>query len=426
MKTSGMIEVHATLQSSWHPFGLKFVKVNHAALALGIHPAVIATTGTPSMIGAAGSFTWPTLGDLDFGLLVDTIDVGQCVLHTKFKKISTSNILALINKNLAKTIPDISIIDGIIHIAPAGGRIGEIKFEKGFYVKGELQVAGKSILQAAVKIDESGFEGKAKLADITFGKFLRIEGVEFDVQMTHSIQRLYFNGNFYLLGVTKKILIDFSVNSIKFETSLQSKYFSYLIQARAVGSIMNPEDFSLRIEWSIGMIDRLENKIKAILRAKMNLLGKIKEKLQNAMRHLTNLKNKLKDLGKKLGELLCKIPGVRELCDRIRGDMDEVKREIGPTEKEIKELEEEVKRSRISRFLELNWQRFKIRRGSFSISLSKLVGNSESTHFSNVEFDTNISTEYKDILLKDVEIENPFSDEEQKEEEFVDNLLAKY
>jgi hypothetical protein len=422
MKTTGMLEAHATLQSSWNPFGLKFVKVNHAALALGIHPAVVATTGMPSMIGAAGSFTWPTLGDLDFGLLVDTIDAGQCLFHAKFQKISTSNILALINKNFAKSIPDVTVSNVIIHVAPAGGRIGEIQFERGFYIKGELEVAGKTLLQAAVKIDDTGFHGAAKLATISFGKFLKIEGVEFEVAMTQSIQRLYFQGQMTLLGVSKRLLVDFSVDGIKFETSLQSNYFSYSIVAHALGSMRNPDDFVLKIQWDISMISKFENHIKSLLRIKMNLVAKLREQLLKLRIRLQSLKNKLIELGNKLRNLVCSVPGIREICNKLRGEIKETESQISPAEREMMELNEKLAKLRVSEFLRIFWDKLSIRKGYFSINLSSLVSGGKPKV--NVDFETVISSRSNSLQLREVDPENPFNQE--KEQDFVESLVDKY
>jgi len=246
--------------------------------------------------------------------------------------------------------------------------------------------------------------------------------------MTTELQRLFFKGDIQLLGVRKRILVDFSINAIKFHSQLESKFFSYKVEATSIGTITAPEDFILRIEWNSSLIKKLEDHIKSILRGKMNLLGKLKEQLQKVLDLANHLKHKLRDLGNKIARLLCKLPGIRKLCDRIRRDINHVRNQLSPVERKINEVRAALNKLKISNFLKLNWQKFKIHKGSFEIKLSSLMrrktNSLEPQAIVNVEFETECAEKRNRLLLQGTNIENPF--DKPHEEEMVEELIMKY
>lgn len=417
LKTTGSLEVSATLEGKWNPFGLKFIEINAAALTLGIHPATIAITG-PSRIGAAGKLKWKSVGDIQFGLLVDTIDAGQSLIHAKYDKISSDNILQLIETNIIKRIPDISINNLLIHIAPFGGKIGEIVFEKGMVLKGELQVLGK-ILKGEVHIQQNGFKGKAELSDIKFGRYLQLKNIQFSVAMSLTDQHLRFNGEIIILSVEKRILLDISLRSFKFETSLKTRAFSYYILAESEGTLMNPTDFLLEIKWESDMIRKFEEMIRKIVSSKMTVINRLKGAIRNTIQKIGSLGKKIEDLTKRLRNFICTIPGIRELCQKLKIEIDDSKEEL---EKEREMLEKEQREldkfPKTSEFFSKNYSKFTISKVHFKIRLSQVIGIrplNDHSHI-NVEFETVIENVKKNVLLENLDIEDPF--QQHREDEF--------
>jgi len=179
-----------------------------------------------------------------------------------------------------------------------------------------------------------------------------LKNIKFSTALTLTNQHLSFSGDIIILQIEKKILLDINLNRFKFETSLKSPSFSYSVLAESEGSLIDPTDFLLEIKWDIEMIRKFEDFIRRRLQSKMQIITRIRSLISSTIQKIGALGNKLKELTSKLRNFVCSIPGIRELCRKLRIEIIDTKKEIDKEKallaKEQQELDKNNQNSQIS------------------------------------------------------------------------------
>ncbi len=262
-----------TMKNWWkNPFGINGLKIGPAvAVELGINYAQFAATGTPSTFGLAGGLA---IGDaiMDMAVKISTNPMEQ-VLSGTLKEIDLKEIIEFASDTVGLDIPEDDIPDFLdiknlqLYIAPAGGSIGTIVYEKGMSFACDMEFLNKKF-ECYARIAEDGIEGSGKMDNIKIGP-LEVSGAKGDgpsasLALTPTNQSLGLDGAISFLGAKKSTFVDISTKGIEFK--FEENFFNLLkfqIEGKSSGSISKPSslDFQLAAEMQNNITDFLKDDV---------------------------------------------------------------------------------------------------------------------------------------------------------------------
>ena len=177
--------IKGTMEGTWNNvLGLKGISISDVAFELG---ASIATGFTPTSVGFAGTLA---VGDKKVRMATKTSKEGEFVLYGKLDgEIGFTDILSLASATGLKVpedkIPDFSLKNVEVKIAPKAATIGEFFFPKGTTLIGELTIKGCDFLKTEagkikaildVTIESMSINGKGSMSAISLANILKITG----------------------------------------------------------------------------------------------------------------------------------------------------------------------------------------------------------------------------------------------------------
>ncbi len=275
-----------TMKNYWvEPFGLKGLQVGpELALQIGIIYQQFLSTGTPSELGFAGGLR---LGDITAQMAMNiSVNPTEQILMGHLEQLTPANLIGFINEvaNLdipQSALPDIlDIHDLELYIAPNGGSIGTISFERGFSFNADLMIFGKKMAMHA-RLADDGLEAGGYVDRLDLGP-LSIHGkqgddAEFDFELTTSKQSLMIDGEMEFLGSSVGLFADISKNAIEF--SFEQNFLGqmkYTLEGKSTGTLSHPEqlDFYLAAQFDSNITSYLKNDLAAKIRSASNAVSK--------------------------------------------------------------------------------------------------------------------------------------------------------
>lgn len=260
-----------TMKNYWeNPFGVQGLKIGpELALQVGIIYQQFVVSGIPSSFGFVGGLA---LGDVTAQMAVNISEnPTEEILMGKLESLSPANLVSFVNQaagtNIgSKDVPNFfDLKDLEIYVAPTGGSIGTVEFEKGFSFSGDLVLFGKNVSVSA-RIADNGFEAEGHLDKIDLGP-LKIGGkkggdAELDIELTTTKQSVFIDGEIEFLGSGVGLFADISNKGIEF--SFEQSFvelLKYTVEGKSQGSISDPKslDFSLRAEFDNALTAYLKN-----------------------------------------------------------------------------------------------------------------------------------------------------------------------
>lgn len=236
------IDVKGTMQGTWNNvLNLKGISISEVAFELG---ASIATGFTPTKVAFAGTLV---IGDKKVKMATKTSKDGEFVLYGKLDgELGLSDILSLANKTGLKIpkdkIPDFSLKNVEVKIAPQAATIGELIFTKGKTFIGELTIKGCDFLKSDsgnlkamlnLTMDDISINGKGSMSAISLANVLKITGAGLDnkkgtpddgptikLMLSPFEQSFVLSGEIDLLGIHSEADIDLSPTNARFATFL--------------------------------------------------------------------------------------------------------------------------------------------------------------------------------------------------------------
>jgi hypothetical protein len=289
-----------TMKNWWYnPFGINGLKIGPAvALQLGINYAQFAASGTPSTFGLAGGLA---IGNtvMDMAVNISTNPMEE-ILYGSLKELNLKEVVEFATDTVGLHIPEDSVPDFLdiknlqFYIAPAGGSIGTIRYEKGMSFACDIVFMGKEF-QFYTRISENGIEGAGKLEAIEIGP-LKISGevgddISCGLSLTPSEQSFSLDGAISFLGYKKGAYIDVSRKGINFK--FEENFFDLLkfqIEGKSSGSISDPSslDFELSADMQndiTGFLkDKVSNQINKALSAATEDIDTAKKRVEETER----------------------------------------------------------------------------------------------------------------------------------------------
>ncbi|MCI5144712.1 MAG: hypothetical protein D3923_04115, partial [Candidatus Electrothrix sp. AR3] len=246
-----------TMKNYWrNPFGIDGLKIGPAvAMQLGINYAQFAASGTPSTFGLAGGLA---IGDtiMDMAVNISTNPMDE-ILSGSLEELDLKEIVVFTADTVGLDIPDDDIPDFLdiknlqFYVAPAGGSIGTITYEKGMSFACDMVFIGKEF-QFYTRISDNGIEGAGKLDKIEIGP-LKVSGengddVSLGLALTPSDQSFSLDGAISFLGSQKGAFVDVSTKGIEFR--FEENFFNLLkfqMEGKSSGSISKPSSLDFQL-----------------------------------------------------------------------------------------------------------------------------------------------------------------------------------
>jgi hypothetical protein len=253
----------ATMTEEWKDvFGVKGLSIHkNLAMEIGIIYAEFFPTGLPSSIGFTGGLQ---IGKVSADIAINiSEDPTKEILMGSLKELTMPNLLSfaktITELNIAdKDLPDFltnpdyfAINDLKFYCAPMGGKIGEVKFEKGFSFGCNIKLFGKTGY-LYVEFLSSGIKAKGHIDHLELGP-LKITGLighdaELDLALTTSEQKIHVDGAFEFLGTGVGIYLDISSEGVHFK--FQEKFFDlmfFTIEGDSTGSLSDLRNFDFNL-----------------------------------------------------------------------------------------------------------------------------------------------------------------------------------
>nr|MBI1229628.1 hypothetical protein [Cytophagales bacterium] len=289
-----------TMGNWWYnPFGVNGLKIGpNVAMQLGINYVQFAASGTPSTFGLAGGLA---IGNtvMDMAVNISTNPMDE-ILSGSLKELDLKEIVVFATDTVGLTIPEDDIPDFLdiknlqFYVAPAGGSIGTITYEKGMSFACDMVFMEKEF-QFYSRISDNGIEGEGKLDAIEIGP-LKVSGevgdsVSCGLSLTPSAQSFSLDGAISFLGSKKGAYIDVSTKGIEFK--FEENFFNHLkfqIDGKSTGSISQPSslDFQLSADMQNDITDFLKNdvsnQIHTVLNSSSEDINVAKKKVEDAER----------------------------------------------------------------------------------------------------------------------------------------------
>jgi hypothetical protein len=289
-----------TMKNYWRkPFGIDGLKIGPAvAMQLGINYAQFAASGTPSTFGLAGGLA---IGDtiMDMAVNISTNPLNE-ILSGTLKELDMKEIVVFASDTVGLDIPVDDIPDFLdiknlqLYIAPAGGSIGTITYDKGISFACDIVFLSKEF-ECYTRISENGIEGGGKLDEIEIGP-LKVSGENGDqmsmsLALTPSKQALSIDGAISFLDSKKGVFVDVSTKGINFK--FEENFFNLLkfqIEGKSSGSISAPAslDFQLTADMQNDITnflkDDVANKIHSALEDATQSINAAQKKVDDAER----------------------------------------------------------------------------------------------------------------------------------------------
>lgn len=262
-----------TMKNYWrNPFGVNGLKIGPAvALQLGINYAQFVASGTPSKFGIAGGLV---IGDTVMDMAVNISENPlEEILSGTLKKLDMKQIVTfaseITNLNIPEEdIPDFLDINNLqLYLAPAGGSIGTITYEKGVSFACDMVIMGKQFAFYA-RIADNGIEGGGHIDQLELGP-LKISGqsgedATMNLDLTTTEQAFSIDGAISFLGSKKGVYVSMSNKGIEFQ--FEENFFNllkYEMRGKSSGEITKPSslDFQLAADMQNDITSFLKNDV---------------------------------------------------------------------------------------------------------------------------------------------------------------------
>ncbi len=269
----GLLEAKGAVQMDnyWkNPFGVNGIKIGpHVALQLDIMYEQFVSTGIPSGFAVAGGLVvGPTTVDMAVSISEDPMDE---ILSGKLDELNPSDLInfaAQIIDLKIKEVPDFFDLKKLeLYIAPTGGTIGTIVYQKGFSFSGDMVIGGEEI-SMYTSISDEGIKGSGMIEGMTLGP-LKISGekgkdAKVDLELSTANQEILIDGCFQFLNSSQGLYLSISNHGLAFQFSMDfANALEFDIQAASSGHISDPSslDFELSGSMQQDIIDYLETTV---------------------------------------------------------------------------------------------------------------------------------------------------------------------
>lgn len=257
---------------------------------VGIVYAVFSSTGLPSRIGAIGSFILPEVGEVTIATLVD-LRKAETILHAKVDRLTTTAIYGLL-KSIHVPLPKINIPEfGFknveIYVAPNGGRIASVQYERGFTFMADVYIFNSLFARIRMLASPSyGFSAYGKSKAFKVGP-LQVSDCILDTKVTMSEQYFKLKG-----FISIKVVFELLRRSIEVEVTKDRFYFMlsstwYDLEASCTPS--RPQDLTVRGTFKMDFINNLGK----LMAKGINAIGKQFEKLNKGLAKLRAARDKV-------------------------------------------------------------------------------------------------------------------------------------
>ncbi len=342
-----------TMKNWWYnPFGINGLKIGPAvAVQLGINYVQFAASGTPSTFGLAGGLAiGNTIMDMAANISTNPMDE---ILSGTLKELDLREIVLFATDTVGLNIPEEDIPDFLdiknlqFYVAPAGGSIGTITYEKGMSFACDMVFMGKEF-QFYTRISDNGIEGEGKLDAIEIGP-LKVSGENGDnvscgLSLTPSAQSFSLDGAISFLGSKKGVYVDVSTKGINFK--FEENFFNLLkfqIEGKSSGSISEPSnlDFQLSADMQNDITNFLKNdvsnQINTVLNSATQDINAAQKKVEDAERvYKAEYDKARKDLNDAQG-------AADAYLNQLKADVDKAnanyQREVGNAQNELNKAE---------------------------------------------------------------------------------------
>lgn len=262
-----------TMKNYWRkPFGIDGVKIGPAvAMQLGINYAQFASSGTPSTFGLAGGLA---IGDtiMDMAVNISTNPLDEILAGT-LKELDIKEVVVFATDTCGVDIPSESIPDFLdiknlqFYLAPAGGTIGTITYDKGISFACDMVFLDKEF-DCYARISDNGIEGGGKLDQIDIGP-LKVSGengkdMAMTLALTPTVQHLSIDGAISFLDAKVGTFVNVSTSGVEFK--FEENFFNQLtfdMQGKSSGTLADPSslDFQLSADMQNDITSFLKNDV---------------------------------------------------------------------------------------------------------------------------------------------------------------------
>jgi phage shock protein A len=264
----------ATMVGTWiNPFGITGLTVADVALELGINYATFAASHTPTVFGLAGKVA---IGNTKLEVAVKVSENPKDeLLAGHIQNLTTRDLFNFVSMLTTLDIPVdkipnfFTINDFLLYVAPNGGTIGMLTYEKGVSFKADLIMFGEhSVSYASVSND--GLKIGGTLEKLDFG-ILKIGGknggeLTFDAEITNKNQAFKFDGEIVFLGAKVGLFADVSNKGVEF--SFEQSFLDMLkfeVNGKSSGSFNDLAnfDFALTASFKNDLLDYISKNVVA-------------------------------------------------------------------------------------------------------------------------------------------------------------------
>gem|GEM_PF-4908287 len=379
--------IAGTMEGRWDkPFGIKGLSLYDVALEIGIEFAVFSTTGLPSVFGITGGMD---IGSVKAAMAVKTMLTSPDVLLMgRINKLSLMDLVEVVRKMgikiPKKVIPEIGISDVDIKIAPVAGYIGEIKFDKGYTVKGRVDLLGQSamvnfVLDGHTGIIAEGTMSKLKLGplEITGAGLDKVYGTADDgptvsIYLTMARQDIYASGIVTLLGSKGQIEVRFGKSGITFFTTIKFlNLFDTEIKGESIKTGQDDRELDFKITGLLRNDFRtyLQDKVLGILTKSEQ---KVDEGIEKAQKKLASARKTVKEQEEKVKKLQDEIDHIEKSHKEKK---ESAQKKLSDAQREVDRLQGEINNTnnRINYCKKAKWYRADLKAEIVPLG-AKLVG----------------------------------------------------
>ncbi len=275
------VDGSGTMQGTWkNPMGIKGVSISDTAVEIAI--SVTPPAPVPTKIGITGKLN---IGDVQGEAAVKLDVTGQGGIIASINKLTLKDLLTIPAKltpgvdwnKLQNKVPEIIIKNVDIKAAVVPFKIGEISFEAGTKLKGEINILNKFKSLIDCSVGKNGIIAKGTASEITIGKILTItgagldgiygnedDGPTVDLELTTKNQHLMISGMGKFMGIKGKTEVNIGKEGINFITMYDIFGSGMTLKGKSSGNINNIEslDFEIYGQFKNELTEHIANQIK--------------------------------------------------------------------------------------------------------------------------------------------------------------------
>ena len=290
------IEGSGTMQGIWeNPLGLRGISISNTAIESAI--SIVPPAPIPTKIGITGELN---IGNVQGMAAIKIDSTGQGGIIAYINKLTLKDLLTIPAKltpavdwnKLQNKIPEIIIKNIDIKAAVVPFQIGEISFEPGINLKGEINILNKFEALVDCSVGSNGIIAKGTASEISIGKILKITGAGFDgvygneddgptidFEITKQNQHLIISGMGKLMGIQGKTEVNIGRKEINFITMYDIIGSGMTIEGKSSGNIDNIESLDFEIygqfknELTEYIADQIREKLGSVAGSIANFYG---------------------------------------------------------------------------------------------------------------------------------------------------------